>query len=176
MGGHTGLVLLMPVTDRVVERWRQRYDPVASFGMPAHVTVVYPWKPAVDITAADHAALRRLSGSLPGIEVTFERFGRFERTLWLDPQPAGPIVDLVERVVTEWPEYPPFAGAFARVVPHLTLADGRDPETLTDVVADVEARLPLRESTRHLSLMRFDAGRWEVAAEFPFAPRPASAG
>ena len=58
--GQTGLVLLVPALDPLIGRWRERYDPVTAYGMPAHVTVVYPWKPAATITESDRAALAEL--------------------------------------------------------------------------------------------------------------------
>lgn len=169
MDSPTGLVLLTPEVDPVVDRWRRRYDPVASFGMPAHVTVLYPWMRFAEITAEDRAALADLCCALPVIEMTFERFGRFDQTLWLDPQPAAPIIELVERVVRRWPKFPPFGGAFPDIVAHLTLADRQNPTTMTDVVGDVGPRLPLRSTATVLSLMRLESRRWFVDSQFPFA-------
>jgi 2'-5' RNA ligase len=100
--------------------------------------------------------------------MTFARFGRFPQTLWLDPQPAAPIVELVHEVASRWPEYPPFGGEFADVVPHVTLADRRDPESLIDLVADVEPQLPLHEAVSALTLMRLLDNRWTLDAHFPF--------
>ena len=164
----SGLVLLTPELEGVVDRWRRKYDPVRAYGMPAHVTVLYPWLPIEQITVADRSALAELCRGSSPIEMTFARFGRFTETLWLDPQPARPIVELVERVAERWPDYPPFAGEFADVVPHLTLADRRDPGELTDVVADVEALLPLDATGRALTLMRLEENCWVVDSEFPF--------
>lgn len=167
-GQRTGLVLLTPGLEDVVDRWRRRYDPVRAYGMPAHVTVLYPWLPYDAITDDDRASLEQLCAALPGFELTFDRFGRFPETLWLDPQPARPIIELVGQVVTRWPAYPPFAGEFADVVPHLTLADRHDPESLTDVITDIEARLPLQETVHALTLMRLTGNRWIADGEFAF--------
>jgi hypothetical protein len=123
----TGLVLLAPDVDHVVDQWRRRYDPVRARGMPAHVTVLFPWLPYDLVAGEDRSALAALCTSRPPVEMNFARFGRFSQTLWLDPQPAEPIVELVELVAGRWPDHPPFGGMFADIVPHPILADGHDP-------------------------------------------------
>jgi hypothetical protein len=167
--GQTGLVLLVPDLDPVIGRWRERYDPVTAYGMPAHVTVVYPWKPAATITASDRAALAELARALPTIELSFAGFGSFDKTLWLDPQPTDPIRRLVDAVVARWPDHLPYGGQFAVVVPHVTVSDGRDPTGMQHVVDDVELQLPRSTRVAELTLMRCAGNRWSVDASYPFA-------
>lgn len=164
----TGLVLLTPGLEGVVDRWRRHYDPVRAYGMPAHITVLYPWLPYGSITEHDRAALTQICSARSTMVLTFARLGRFPETLWLDPHPAAPIVELVNSVAARWPTYPPFAGEFADVVPHLTVADRRDPDSLTGVIADIEPRLPVHETVPALTLMRLSDNRWISDAEFPF--------
>ena len=38
-------VILVPEAEAIVGRWRQRYDPSAAVGMPAHITLNYPFLP-----------------------------------------------------------------------------------------------------------------------------------
>jgi hypothetical protein len=40
----TALVILVPEAEALVKAFRERYDPSAAEGMPAHVTVLYPFK------------------------------------------------------------------------------------------------------------------------------------
>ena len=164
----TGLVLLTPALEDVVDRWRRQYDPVRAYGMPAHVTVLYPWLPYDVISSDDRAGLVALCASTSTIEMTFTQFGTFAETLWLDPQPSRPIIELINRIAARWPDYPPFAGEFADVVPHMTLADRCDPASVTDVIADVEPQLPVVERVPALTLMRLVDNRWIAEAEFPF--------
>jgi 2'-5' RNA ligase len=167
--GETGLVLLLPDLDPVVGRWRELYDPVTAYGMPAHVTIVYPWKPAAMITTSDRSALAEIVRKLPPLGVSFAGFGRFDETLWLDPQPTAPIRRLIDAVVARWPDYPPYGGQFAVVVPHVTVADGRSPSSVQHVVDDVAAQLPRTTLVPELTLMRCAGRRWSVDSRYPFA-------
>lgn len=167
--GQTGLVLLVPDLDPVIGRWRERYDPASVHGVPAHVTIVYPWKPAAAITSSDRSALAELVRELPPIELSFAGFGRFDKTLWLDPQPTTAIRGLVDAVVARWPDHPPYGGQFAVVVPHLTVSDGCDPTSVQHVVDDVEPQLPRTTIVPELTLMRCAGRRWSVDSRYPFA-------
>jgi 2'-5' RNA ligase len=162
------LVLLTPELDPAVDGWRRRYDPSAAWGVPAHVTVLYPWKQVEEVTADDRTALGELCRDLPALELVFERMGRFSETLWLDPQPTQPIRALIDVVGAQWPLYPPYGGMFDEVIPHLTVADGHQPGALTALVGDLERQLPLRTSVGALTLMRLAGDRWVVDSAFPF--------
>jgi 2'-5' RNA ligase len=165
----TGLVLLTPDVDPLVDQWRRRYDPSRARGMPAHVTILYPWLRYETITSNDRSALAELCVRRPPFDITFSRFGRFPHTLWLEPQPAEPILQLVGELAERWPDHPPYSGEIPVVVMHLTLADGHDAGALHAVVADIEPHLPVRVTVPALALMRVRSGRWVVDSEYPFA-------
>lgn len=43
------LVILAPEAEGLVQSFRDRYDPAAKSGMPAHITLLYPFKPPNEI-------------------------------------------------------------------------------------------------------------------------------
>jgi hypothetical protein len=51
-----------------------------------------------------------------------------------EPEPADGLRRLTDAIDPQWPEAPPYSGAFAEVVPHLTIAHGAG----RDVLAEVE--------------------------------------
>jgi len=53
----SALVVLVPEADHLVKPSRDRYDPSAATGMPAHITMLYPFKPLDEV---DEIALRDL--------------------------------------------------------------------------------------------------------------------
>ena len=45
----SGLVVLVPEAEELVSPFRSKYDPSAAAGMPAHITLLYPFKPPDEI-------------------------------------------------------------------------------------------------------------------------------
>jgi len=164
----TAVVLLVPAADPVVGTWRHRHDPHAVAGVPAHVTVLYPWIPADAVTADDERALGALAAGHDRFTLEFAGFGGSGRTLWLDPTPAAPVRALTRAVVARWPAHPPYGGRFDGDHPHLTIADGTDPDLFPRITAEVAPRLPLRVDVAAVTLaeQRTD-GRWRLRRSFP---------
>ncbi|HEY3717029.1 MAG TPA: 2'-5' RNA ligase family protein [Jatrophihabitantaceae bacterium] len=174
--GDTGLVLRVPEVDPVVDRWRARYDPVAPLGVPAHVTVLYPWIPADVLTDDDLAAIAGIAVATDPIELTFAAVGYFPDVLWLDPQPGEAILALIAAVSARWPDYRPYGGAYGdQPVPHLTVADKTDPAQLGHIVADIERSLPVHSRVAELSLVVRRADGWKLDATFAFRDQPKDA-
>lgn len=168
-GRRTGLVVLVPEAEPVVGKWRASLDPSTGHGMPAHLTVLFPWFRSRELTPELLAELGRVAGACRGFDVVFHRLDRFEETLWLAPSPPEPFVSLTEAVRRRWPEHPPFEGRYETVVPHLTIGDGLDPDAHAHVVADVERGLPVRCGVGELTLMAQDrADRWFAHSSYPF--------
>ena len=164
----TALVAFVPEAEEVVGRWRADLDPSAAAGMPAHVTVLFPWLPVDRLTDAELGTLGEIVASVPSFDVALTEFGRFPRTLWLAPRPADPFVRLTLDVERRWPETPAYAGRFPSIVPHLSIGDAVDPDTLVHVVADVAPRLPIEGRVSELTLMvRAEDGSWDLHSRYP---------
>jgi hypothetical protein len=89
-------------------------------GVPAHVTVLFPFLEPEQI---DEAALAALFAPFPAFEFTLDRLERFEDgTPWLHPSPPVHFVDLTAAVWQRWPERPPYEGAFDEIIPHVTVS------------------------------------------------------
>jgi len=56
----TALVILVPEAETLVQAFRDQYDPSAAEGMPALITVLYPFKPADKISKSMVEALQSL--------------------------------------------------------------------------------------------------------------------
>jgi 2'-5' RNA ligase len=107
---------------------RERYAPLSFAQGPAHVTLFYPFVPPPDLPAAVER-LARLCATVTPFEITLNRYGRFPKAIYLEPQEPAPILTLHRVLLEAFPEYPPYQGAFGTaLVPHLTLAhDIEDP-------------------------------------------------
>ena len=121
-----------------LERLRAAHDPVAADGVPAHVTILFPFVPAEDLTPAIRDRLVEAVRGTRQFDVRFPRTGRFPGSLWLAPEPAQPFHELIACVAAAFPEHPPYEGLHDVVVPHLTLALGSEAE-LNELQAAADA-------------------------------------
>ena len=163
----TALILPIPEADPAVAPWRERYDPSASEGVPAHVTVLVPFMPINEI---DEACVETLSGIFGGhraFELSFARLERFPETLWLAPEPDAPIQRLAEAIVAQFPDYPPYGGEFDNVIPHLTIAQG-DGEALDRIAEEIieTIALPIRARIHECVLYEHVPGQWQERHRF----------
>jgi 2'-5' RNA ligase len=136
-------------------------------GMPAHVTVLYPFLDADRLDAATVAQLADVCAEVAPIDVVFEQTGCFPGVLYLAPEPAEPLRRLTKAIAARWPEAPPYGGVHEDVVPHLTVASGDD-ATLDDAERAIGPALPLRTRLDAAVLYVFDGERWEPRARLPF--------
>jgi 2'-5' RNA ligase superfamily len=151
-------VLLVPVPDaeHAVAEIRLRHDPAAALGVPAHVTILFPFAPFDQL---DLDALAALFARHPAFDFELASVERFEPPVtYLAPVPAAPFLALTDDVCALWPAYPPFEGVFPTVVPHLTIAHG-------DVAFG--GPLPIACRARDVALFEEDeAGRWHERARW----------
>ena len=119
------LVILTPLP-AAIERIRQRYDPAAALGVPAHVTIMYPFLPPADITGGVNQELKTLAGQ----HVRFRyRLGGLldwpDDVLVIAVEPASAFQALTAAVHDNW-GLDPYAGQIPidEIVPHVTVGSG----------------------------------------------------
>ena len=117
--------LFVPVreADPWVKDLRECYDPTAAVGVPAHITVLFPFISPDLITDDDLARATETFQRFQPFEFSLEQIGRFPESLYLVPEPDEPFIALTEAIAREFPEYPPYGGKFPKIIPHLTVAD-----------------------------------------------------
>jgi 2'-5' RNA ligase len=166
-GLRSALVVPVPNLGAAVSAVRRGHDSSARQGMPAHVTLLFPFLPVEDLGAPVEATLARVVGSHRAFPFRLARVGHFPAVLYLAPEPAEPFIDLVGALVAEWPLYPPYGGRFRDVVPHVTVAQGRVTDPLVRLV---ERELPVLGHASHVDLMVEDrARRWRLRRSFDLA-------
>jgi 2'-5' RNA ligase superfamily len=172
----TAVLVAVPEVEAAVARHRTRLDSAASRGVPAHVTVLYPF---VHPDELDDVVRERLAGavlSVPAFGCLFARTAWFaEDLLWLAPEPDDPFRRLTDAVFRAFPECPPYAGAHGDAPdPHLTIGD-LTLGTVADLKAaeaDVRTNLPLYARVDHVLLMAGapSPDSWHVVGDFPLGP------
>ena len=170
----TAVIVPVPGAETAVRTWRERLDPATQVGVPAHVTVLYPFLPAPQVGPDVVTDLRLLVSREPAFRVAFASFGRFPEVLYLAPEPAGPFRRLITAVVRRWPEAPPYGGAHpGDPIPHLTVSHRASPEQEAAAQRDLAAHLPITATIDQAWLIRFDGVRWTRWETLPFGA-PAS--
>jgi len=164
----TALVILVPEAEPLVAAYRRRYDPAAAVGVPAHVTVLYPFRSVIDDTAADTVA--GLAADVAAFDVKFATLARFSgEVVYLAPDPAGPFLRLMAATFASFPDCPPYGGAIiSDPVPHLTVADGVDATTAAALEIAIGRGLPIASRVERLTLIAEDpTGQWVVVRHWP---------
>ncbi len=170
----SALVVLIPEAERVVEVFRKRFDPSAAIGVPAHVTILYPFKSPDALTNDVTTTLRDLFLKVPNFSASFFRIQRFPEALYLVPDPAEPFRQLTEAIVKIFPDTPPYGGAFKEIIPHLTIAQISDLQQMDEIEANfhetVKDKLPIFVKVDTVSLMDNSSGYWQTRVQFHLRP------
>lgn len=171
---HTALIVAVPEAEPAVGALRARLDAAASWGVPAHITVLYPFLPPADVGDDVVAAVAREVARVPRFAFTLTRTAWFGDTvLWLAPEPDGPLRPLTTAVAARFPQAPPYGGQFADVVPHLTVGDRQPRPVLDAAAAQVAPHLPIRadaETVRLIAGRPEPGGGWHSIADLPLGP------
>jgi len=140
-----------------IQAIRRRYDRQVRRWMP-HITLLFPFRPVeeFDAVAADLAVA---CGEVEPFEVALRELRWFghggERyTLWLVPEPAGPILrlhDALWRKVPDCDEVRRFPEGFT---PHLSVGQVRGRDRLERVAGEIAAAWrPMAFTVRHVCLI-----------------------
>jgi 2'-5' RNA ligase len=173
-GPGRGSVLLIevPEAEPVVRRHRERLDENALLGIPAHITVLYPFLPAEAISVEVLARLHDVFAPVTGFRLRLDHTDWFgENVLWLGPQDPAPLRALTDRVWRAFPAFPPFEGQHEVVVPHLTVGHGHPLSDLRTAEESVSAGLPVESRVTAVTLMTEQSagGQWARSASFALA-------
>jgi 2'-5' RNA ligase len=165
----TCFVVLVPEADELVGSIRSRFDDSARRGLGAHITVLYPF---IAAHLLDAAILKKAAAALAAQEqfpFRLKSLGRFPQVAYLAPEPAEPFVALTLGLARAFPTFPPYGGAFERVVPHLTVAQGDLPAAAPDL-DNLASRLalqgPMAALCTQVTLIDNSSGRWQPLQAF----------
>jgi hypothetical protein len=175
----SALVILVPEVEALVQPFRERYDPSAAAGMPAHVTSLYPFLPPTDIDAAVIAGVGSCAAAIQPFDFVFRNTRRFPGVLYLVPEPDEPFRRITQAIWQRYPQAPPYGGRFPDIVPHLSLAD-RLAESHLDRVAEefaaaAQGKLPVRGQAREIALVDNRSGSWRVSTTIKLGRMPSGA-
>jgi hypothetical protein len=171
-GPESGLIVEIPQAETVVGPYRERLDASAALGVPAHITVLYPFIPPGQLDAGVLTQLGQLFAAVPRFGFRLDRTSWFgQEVVWLAPSDPGPFQALTQHVVEAFPAYPPYRGDFAGSVPHLTIGDSPSAGDLRAAEESIAPLLPVIGEAAAITLMTqaIPGGPYSRAATFPLA-------
>jgi hypothetical protein len=152
----TALIVAVPEAEDAVAALRLQHDSSAALGVPAHVTILFPF---VDAAAVDEDAIEALLAGHDAFDYELASVETFDDGhVYLAPTRAERFVALTDAVWRRWPDYPPYEGAFETVVPHVTVSE-------RPIECAIE--LPIRARADAVTLIEEQAdGRWLSRRQF----------
>jgi hypothetical protein len=171
-GPESGLIVEIPAAEAVVGPYRERLDQSAALGVPAHITVLYPFIPPGQLDAGVLSQLAQLFTAVPRFGFRLDGTDWFgQEVLWLAPSDPAPFRALTQHVVEAFPAYPPYGGDFPDTVPHLTIGDAQNAGDLRDAEESIAPLLPIIAEATAVTLItqELPAGPFTRSATFPLA-------
>jgi len=168
-GPQSGLIIEVPEAEPAVRRHRACLDASAPLGVPAHITILFPFMPPETIDKVALARLEELFADVSRFRFVLDHTDWFgDDVLWLGPSDPRPFRALTQRVFLAYPAYPPFEGQFDDVVPHLTIGHGHPLSALRSAENSVRAWLPIEASASAVTLItqQHPGGYWARTALF----------
>lgn len=151
--------------------YREEFPSFHALGTPLHVTLLYPFVPPNELGTA----LPRLAEVLANhrrFDFALTRLRSFPRTVWVEPEPAEPFVALTRAIEAMFPGTAHWGGAFEEVIPHATLVDGLEENSLEVTMqrlrSAVEPLLPITLCADEVAVLaEQEDGQMPVVAHLP---------
>jgi 2'-5' RNA ligase len=163
----TAVVVTVPEAEAVVGAVYWTHTRSGREGLGPHVTLLIPF---ADSGSAPLEAARAVLGRFEPFDFELAEVRRFaarDTVLWLAPEPADPFVAVTQALVSAFPEFRPYDGAFAEIVPHLTVAIGRDATVLDGIERDLAPGLPIGARAEAATIVEHVDGRWRPLSTIP---------
>ena len=165
----SAFIVRVPEAESCVGVLRERFDASARLGVPAHITVLYPFMPPDRITDGVLRDAQAVLDAVPSFAFVLSEIGRFPTAAYLVPEPAAPFIALTQGLAHRFPDYPPFRGQHDSIVPHLTVAHGAAVELESaagELAAAMRAHGSIRARCRTVALIENSSGRWKELHAF----------
>lgn len=171
--------IIVPINVPVaVNRLRERMDPSAADGVPAHVTLIYPFMPPSELKDDVRRRVEEIVAAEPAFPLVLASIARFPNVVYLEPDPVEPFRRLTRALAAAFPDFPPYEGVYDEIVPHMTVAADVPDDYLDAAAHALPATLPIRDMAREAWLIgHTPAQSWHTLWRLPLGtPRPAYPG
>ena len=145
---------------------RARFGATTSPGLPAHVTILFPFIPVDNLNPSVGAAVTELAAAREPFRARFDQVQRQDAMVWLLPAQQEPFLELTAAVVARWSAYQPYRGAFESLIAHLTLVESSSHVIVRATLAALEDG-PFEVLVEELQLIgEVESGGWRELDRF----------
>jgi hypothetical protein len=169
----SGVVIEVPEAERLIADWREQHDPAAGSGVPAHITILYPFIPPGELSEGSLDALHVIVARTAPFRFGLVAVDEFPGLLWLRPDPSHELIALMRQVWAAYPRFPAYRGRYPEPIPHLTVAvvePGERQEVMRrELEGALRGQLPVECTASALTILGSDAeGRWTSRTRLGF--------
>jgi 2'-5' RNA ligase len=163
----SGLVIVAQLPP-LLEALRRRSIVNAGLGVPAHITLLYPFAEpdAIDESLAD--AVATIVGRHAAMTLRLPGGRRWPDTLYASVEPDEPVRALQGELAAAFPSLPLYGGGID-FIPHVSIVEGDAARTAEALDDPAWASLPTAFRTVAVALITARDGRWQTEREFPLA-------
>jgi 2'-5' RNA ligase len=167
----TALIVPAPDAEPLVGGFRARHSADARAGVPAHLTIMFPFLEPAAVSDDVLRALEDVFAAEPAFDYTLVAVREFKDggVLYLAPEPAAPFLRLTERIAGRF-GVKPYGGAYLEAIPHLTVGEDIPSDERERVAGALTRALPLPAHATQAWLMVGRTDRtWTRSHVFAFA-------
>ncbi|MGW6978303.1 2'-5' RNA ligase family protein [Streptomyces sp. NPDC054932] len=157
--GTTAVVIVLPDAAPLLDAASCIDPSLVRRGVPAHVSLLYPFVPESTLTDQDEEGVRSLAASFPAADLLLEELVTASGFVAVTVPELQPLVDAFR---DRWPGLRPYSGRFgARPAAHVTVAMGADnPTASAHLRTAVGNLLPLRTRAAAVQLVVLTEEGW----------------
>ncbi|MGW4487094.1 2'-5' RNA ligase family protein [Amycolatopsis sp. NPDC004368] len=158
--GTSALVVELPAAAGLLEAAAAVGPALVRAGVAPHVTALYPFLPAAELTDEVDIGVRALAAAHEVVDVSLADLVVASGFVAAAAPALQPLADAA---CDRWPEVRPYGGRFGPHPPaHLTIAMGGTDEQNTEVTRRVEGLLPLTARAEALHLVVLTEQGWQL--------------
>ncbi len=163
-------VIVRVALPKALDDLRLRCVSDARRGVPAHVTLLYPFVEPDALTPDVHQMIASIAAANSSFSFALSGPKRWPDTIYAAVDPNEPFLALHRQLTSAFPGYPIYGRPGFQLVPHVTLAEG---ECVSDgaIWADPSwSALPIQRSVAAVEVIaEGDGGRWRTVWTLPLA-------